>query len=55
MGKLLEAVRRFRMNVKLNRGRCEECGTILPDVHPVKGERACSEECATQLWASRLS
>jgi hypothetical protein len=55
MGKLLEAFARVWMNVKLNRGRCEECGQILPDVHPIPNYRACSEKCATQIWADELS
>lgn len=53
MGKLLEAYDRVRMNVKLNRGRCENCEAILPDIHPVPGYRACSEDCATDIWESR--
>jgi hypothetical protein len=44
---------RWWMNVKLNRGRCEECGKILPDVHPVKNYRACSEACAYAIWAGK--
>jgi hypothetical protein len=55
MGKLLEAVRRFQVNVKLSRGRCEGCGAILPDVHPITNYRACSDACADEIWASRLA
>ena len=49
MGNLL---RRFWMNVKLNRGRCGECGVILPDVHFVKGY--CSEACAYEYRLNAL-
>lgn len=47
--------RQFWMNVKLNRGRCEECGEILPDEHPIPGYQACSEECAYRLWADSMA
>lgn len=50
-----EWIARWWTNVKLNRGRCEECGRILPDVRPIDNYRACSEGCATELWASRAS
>jgi hypothetical protein len=51
MGKLLEAVRNIRMNAKLNRGRCFECGAILPDIRPIPNYQACSQECADEIWA----
>lgn len=53
MGKLLEAFARFRVNDKLKNGRCQNCNAILPDVHPIANEQACSEACAYDIWESR--
>ena len=53
MGKLLEAVARFRVNDKLKNGRCQNCAAILPDIHPIADEQACSEACADEIWESR--
>jgi hypothetical protein len=50
MGKLLEAVARFRMKEKLKRGRCANCKVILPD-DEVDG--VCSDYCATEVMESR--
>lgn len=37
---------------KLRKGRCENCGRILPDIHPIPEFQACSEECANELWVN---
>jgi len=49
MGNLL---RRMVAAYKLSKGRCENCGAILPDVHPIPEWRACSEACASELWVN---
>lgn len=51
----MKLLRRFWMNVKLARGRCENCGGILPDVRPIPNYRACSEACADEIWTAQTS
>ena len=51
MGKLLDAVRRLRATIKLDQGKCGECGKVLrDDARSIHGFRACSDDCADRMW-----
>lgn len=52
MGNLL---RRVITWYKLQNGRCEQCGTILPDIRPFTNYRACSDECADAIWVAQTA